>query len=129
VDATLTLMRDQIIGTLVYSGVRVATGTMAYNYEALNVEEIKWQTEGSNFNLKIIPSVDDLVALMQLIRYQMTDVKVKWAWRGPAALDIHPCALTPLHKFPVREVIGGVHYLTDLTLPYGEVVYDYLKES
>jgi NADPH-dependent 2,4-dienoyl-CoA reductase/sulfur reductase-like enzyme len=45
------------------------------------------------------------------------------------ALDIHPCAVAPLYKFPVREVIGGVHYLTDLTLPYGEVVYDYLKES
>lgn len=128
-EPSLRVVRDQIIGTLDYSGVRVATGTMAYNYEVLDLEEIKRQTEGNNFNLKIIPSVDGSVALMQLTRYQMTNVKVKWAWKGPAALDIHPCALAPLHKFPVREVIGGVHYLTDLTLPYGEVVYDYLKES
>lgn len=127
-EPSVKVVRDQIIGTLDYSGVRVATGTMAYNYEALDLEEIKRQTEGNNFNLKIIPSVDGSVALMQLIRYQLTNVKVKWAWRGPAALDIHPCALAPLHKFPVREVIDGVHYLADLTLPYGEVVYDYLKE-
>ncbi len=127
-EPSLKVVRDQIIGTLDYSGVRVATGTMAYNYEPLDLEEIKTQTEGNNFNLKIIPSADGSIVLMQLIRYQLTDVKVKWAWKGPAALDIRPCALAPLYKLPVREVVAGVHYLTDLTLPYGEVVYDYLKE-
>ncbi len=63
-EPSLRVDRDQIIGTLDYSGVRVVTGTMAYNYKALDLEEIKRQTEGNNFNPKIIPSVDGSVALM-----------------------------------------------------------------
>ncbi len=83
--------------------------------------------EGNNFNLKIIPSVDGSVTVMQLIRYQLENVTVKWVWKGPAALDISPCALASLYKLPVLEVIDGIHILADLTLPYSEVVYDYLK--
>jgi acetoacetate decarboxylase len=29
----------------------------------------------------------------------------------------------------VREVVGASHYVTDLTLGLGEVVYDYLKDA
>jgi acetoacetate decarboxylase len=31
--------------------------------------------------------------------------------------------------FPVRRVIGAHHFLADLTLPYGRVVYDYNKQA
>jgi acetoacetate decarboxylase len=123
------VVRDQVAGTLDYSGMRVATATMAYKYESLDSKKVKKEMEGNNFNLKIIPSVDGSVALMQLIRYQMENVVVKWAWKGPTSLDIRPCALAPLYKLPVIEIIEGVHILTDLTLPYGEVVYDYLKDK
>lgn len=128
-EPSLTVVRDQVVGTLDYSGMRVATATMAYKYEALDSKKVKKEMEGNNFNLKIIPSVDGSVALIQFIRYQMKKVVVKWAWKGPASLDIRPCALAPLYKLPVIEIIEGVHILTDLTLPYGEVVYDYLKDE
>jgi len=29
----------------------------------------------------------------------------------------------------VREVVSASHYLTDLTLGLGEVVFDYMKEA
>jgi acetoacetate decarboxylase len=35
--------------------------------------------------------------------------------------------MAPVAALPVRKVIGGAHILTDLTLPYGKVVYDYLR--
>ena len=28
--------------------------------------------------------------------------------------------------FPVRKMIGGLQFIADLTLPYGQVVHDYL---
>jgi hypothetical protein len=32
-------------------------------------------------------------------------------------------------RLPVREVVGASHYVTDLTLGLGEVVFDYLKDA
>lgn len=32
-------------------------------------------------------------------------------------------------RFRVRRVIGALHFLADLTLPYGRVVYDYNKQN
>jgi acetoacetate decarboxylase len=28
---------------------------------------------------------------------------------------------------PIKRIIGGRHFIADLTLPYGKVLYDYLK--
>ena len=36
---------------------------------------------------------------------------------------------SPVADFPVRRVIGAHHFLADLTLPFGRVVYDYNKQS
>ncbi|MEQ9618387.1 MAG: acetoacetate decarboxylase [Deltaproteobacteria bacterium] len=127
-EPNLRVVRDQVVGTLDYSGVRVATATMAYKYEQMDSEKVKEGLGAYNYNLKVIPSVDGSVAISQLIRYKMEDIDIKWAWKGPAALDIRPCALAPIYKFPVISIIEGYHVLTDLTLPYGEVVYDYLSD-
>ena len=32
-------------------------------------------------------------------------------------------------RLPVREVVGATHFVTDLTLGLGEVVYDYMKDA
>ncbi|MGH8570339.1 MAG: acetoacetate decarboxylase, partial [Gammaproteobacteria bacterium] len=32
----------------------------------------------------------------------------------------------PIAELPVLEMVSAVHILTDLTLPLGAVVYDYL---
>jgi acetoacetate decarboxylase len=32
-------------------------------------------------------------------------------------------------RLPSRGVVSATHYLTDLTLGLGEVVYDYLKDA
>jgi len=53
---------------------------------------------------------------------------VKGAWDGPVALELFDHALAPVAALPVREVLGGVHILTDMTLGLGTVVHDYLAK-
>jgi acetoacetate decarboxylase len=34
----------------------------------------------------------------------------------------------PTSELPVHRIISGKHFLADITLPYGELVHDYLKD-
>src|SRR5438552_1911338 len=82
-----------------------------------------------NFMLKIIPHVDCTPRICELVRYYMEDVTVKGAWAGPAAIQLFEHALCDVARLPVREVVSATHYVTDLTLGLGEVVFDYLKHA
>ena len=62
----------------------------------------------------------------ELVRYYLEDVTLKGTWSGSGALDLHPHALAPVANLPVLEILSAVHFNTDLTLPYGDVVHDYL---
>lgn len=52
---------------------------------------------------------------------------IKGAWQGPAQLEMNHHALAPVANLPIKRIVNGIHLLTDLTLPYGRVVHDYLK--
>jgi acetoacetate decarboxylase len=54
---------------------------------------------------------------------------LKGAWSGPAALQLFEHAMCNMARLPVRKVLSANHYLTDLTLGLGEVVFDYMKET
>jgi acetoacetate decarboxylase len=119
--------KDVLLGTLDYGPVRVATGTMGYKHEALDIAKVKKSLQQPGFLLKIFPDVDCCPRVCELVRYHLEDVVVKGAWSGPAALELHHHALAPVAELPVLEVLSGAHVLTDLTLGLGEVVHDYLK--
>jgi acetoacetate decarboxylase len=57
----------------------------------------------------------------------MTAVTLKGAWTGPGSLELHPHALAPVADLPVLEVESALHFVADLTLDLGEVVYDYFS--
>jgi len=59
----------------------------------------------------------------------MEDVSVKGAWAGPGAIQLFDHALCDVARLPVLEVVSAVHYITDLALGLGEVVFDYIKET
>ena len=80
-----------------------------------------------NFMIKIIPHVDCTPRICELVRYYCEDVTVKGAWSGPAAIQLFEHAMCDVARLPVREVVSASHYVTDLTLGLGEVVFDYLK--
>ena len=77
---------------------------------------------------KIIPHVDCTPRICELVRYYLEDVTVKGAWSGPAALQFFDHAMCDVNRLPVREVVSASHFVTDLTLGLGEVVFDYLAK-
>lgn len=125
-DPTFEVVRDTLVGTLDYNGQRVATATMGYKYQSLDAADVKSALEGDNYMMKILPHVDGTPRVCELVGYNLTDITVKGAWRGPARLELFHHAMAPVADLPVLEVIDAIHISTDLTLPYGRVVHDYL---
>jgi acetoacetate decarboxylase len=100
---------------------------MGYKYKILPPEPILRSLAEPNFLIKIIPHVDNSLRVCELVRYFMQDVELKGAWGGPAALELFRHVIVDVAKLPVLEVLGGAHFIADLTLGLGEVVYDYLE--
>lgn len=123
----LSLEFDTLVGTLDIGKTRVATATMAYKYQEMDLAKAKQGTESaSNFLIKVIPHVDGSLRVCELVKYPLTNVVMKAAWTGPGALAYVPHALAPFTDLPVREVLRADHMVMDLTIDYGAVVHDYL---
>lgn len=132
----LGVNHDTLTGVLEYAGVLVAVATMSYKHQHLlydvagrkqcSSESIVHKMSQTQVNLKLIPHVDGSLAIAQLVRYNLTDIQVKGAWSGPARLQLHAHVNAPLADLPVRRSFGGLHFIADLTLPYGRVLHDYM---
>ena len=123
----LAVETDTLLGTLDYGPVRIATGSMGYKHRTLDHGKVLEGLLAPNYMLKIIPHVDGTPRILEIVRYFLEEVTVKGAWSGPAALQLAHHALAPVADLPVREVVGGAHIVTDLTLGLGQVVHDYLE--
>src|ERR1700757_4128735 len=126
----LEIVKDTLTGTLEYASQLVAMGTMGYKHEAMagNGDLTRAALSKTQINLKLIPGVDGRAEVCQLVAIHLIDIVVKGSWSGPGRLHLVPHANAPVADFPVRRVIGAHHYIADLTLPYGRVVFDYNKE-
>lgn len=125
----LYVEEDVLIGELNYGSVRIATATMGYKYYEADQNAVLASVKRPVFLLKNIPGVDGKPALNQLTRTYLTDINIKGAWTGPGSLALHPHALAPIADLPVKRIVAVSHFICDLTLPYGEVVEDYLKQK
>jgi acetoacetate decarboxylase len=135
----LEVVSDTLTGTLIYASQLVALGTMGYKHTNLirertsaqgaDVDTIVAKMSKTQVNLKLIPHVDGSLGIAQLVAYNLTDIQVKGAWTGPGRLHLVPHVNAPVADLPVRKIIGGTHFVADLTLPYGRVLYDYLLQS
>jgi len=131
----LAVVHDTLTGTLEYAGVQVAVGTTGYKHQhllydvqgrkACSTESIVNKMGKTQVNLKLIPDVDGQLAIAQLVGYNLTDIQVKGGWSGPARLHLVPHVNAPVADLPVRRVVGALHFIADLTLPYGRVLHDY----
>lgn len=117
---------DTLVGTLDYGTVRIATATMGYKDRVADHAAVLASLAAPNFLLKIIPHVDGSARICELVRYHTTQVTLKGAWTAPGSLELHPHALAPVADLPVLAVVSALHFVADLTLDLGEVVYDYL---
>ena len=138
-NPSLKVTSDTLTGVLEYAGQQVALGTMGYKHENLidnnhgshrhNVEEMIKKVSKTQVNLKLIPDVDGSLAIAQLVGYNMTDIKIKGAWKGPARLHLVPHVNAPVADLPVKKIVEGTHLIADITLPYGRVLHNYLKKE
>jgi len=135
-NPSLCVVHDTLTGKLEYAGERVSLGTMGYKFNNLlqdangqsHADEIAKKLSKTQVNLKLIPGVDGKPQIAELVAYNVTDITVKGAWSGPARLHLIPHVNAPLADLPVKKVIGGSHFIADITLPYGRVLYDYLAK-
>lgn len=137
----LEIAQDTLTGSLYYAGERVAMGTMRYKQDQITydlngqtvctacVHSLEKKMGKTQVNLKFIPDVDGSAAIAQLVAYNLTDITIKGAWSGPARLHLVPHVNAPVADLPVKKVIGGMHFVADLTLPYGRVLYDYVNKE
>ncbi len=126
---TLSVEKDTLVGVLKFGPCQVALATMGYKHHPLPLDKVKESLSRPNYLLKIMPHVDGSVRICELVRYFMSDITVKGAWEGPAALELFQHALAPVASLPVLEVLSGVHILTDLTLDLGTVIHDYMATA
>ncbi|KTD32009.1 acetoacetate decarboxylase [Legionella israelensis] len=125
----LFVEEDALIGILDYGSTRLATATMGYKHHKLDEEQVLQSLKKPIFLLKNIPGVDGKPEINQLTRTYLSDINVKGAWTGPGSLELHPHALAPISDLYIKKIVSVAHFVTDLTLPYGEVVEDYLKKK
>jgi len=128
-EPTLRVDVDTLVGTLDYRSVRVASATMGFKHRSVPAEGVLASLAAPNFLLKIIPHVDGTPRICELVRYYTTNVQLHGAWTGPGALELHAHALAPVAELPVKRVVSAMHFIADLTLDLGEVVYDYLAPA
>lgn len=135
---SLGIVQDTLTGRLEYGRELVALGSMTYKHQnLLTGADMEAQTAalvqklaGTRVNLKLIPRVTDgSLQIAQLVAYNMADISLKGAWCGQARLELFPHVNAPLADLPVKKVVGGLHLVADLTLPYGRVIHDYLKAA
>jgi acetoacetate decarboxylase len=109
----------------------VAMGTMAYKHEshACDLDQTYETLQKTQVNLKLIPGVDGRLEIAQLVAYNLIEITVKGSWTGPARLHLIPHVNAPVADLPVKRVLGGQHFIADLTLPHGRVLHDYLGDQ
>lgn len=126
---SLKVENDTLLGNLKYNSVEIAIGTMGYKYQELDKQKIQHDLISKNiYLLKIIPHPNGKDAsILQLIACNLSNVYVYEAWSGPVNLDLFDHALAPVNSLPVKKVVSGSHFVADVTLPGGTIIYDYLK--
>lgn len=125
----LFVEEDALVGILNYGSITIAIATMGYKTHEADKKAVLKAMKKPVFLLKNIPGVDGKPQINQLTKTYFKDVTIKGAWTGSSSLELHPHALAPIADFPVREIISTLHFISDVTLPYGEVAADYLAKK
>jgi len=120
------ISRDTLVGRLFYGELEVARGTMGYKWKTLPAREIeKSLADTPNYLIKLIPDVDGSPKIRELVKYHLGNVSVKGAWTGPVDLQLFHHALAPVADLPVKRIISGMYFISDLILLPGTVEYVY----
>ena len=119
---------ETLLCTLHYGSVLCASATMGYKHCEIDPAPLVEELAKPTFMIKIVPHVDCTPRICELVRYYREELTVKGAWSGPAALQLFDHAMCDVARLPVREIQSAKHFVTNLTLGLGQVVFDYLDE-
>lgn len=61
-----------------------------------------------------------------LVGYRLRDVVGRGAWEGDTRLHLIPHVNCRVADLPVRRIRRGRHQIVDFSLPYGDVLHNYL---
>lgn len=123
------VVRDTVVGEFFYHDQLVASGSMTYKYEEIPKEEAIKSLSKTQVNLKIIPKYNWEHEIVQLISYNLNNINLIGAWQGDCRLNLFSHINSPAADLKIKRIIGGKHYKADITLPYGNVLFDYLKQK
>jgi acetoacetate decarboxylase len=119
--------KDSTSARVVRDGVVLAEATLQLREK---VDPIPQQPDAPWINLKLIPSVkkNALPDVMQLTS-TVIESKMKEMYTGFATLKLGSLVSDPLGNIPILAVLEGRFTVDDITLGYGDVIYDFLSES
>jgi acetoacetate decarboxylase len=77
---------------------------------------------------KVIPSVAQHAPheVDQLTSTTLTDIAIREVHKGAGMLKFGPSPSDPFTQIPIKKILGGHYFRSDLTLGYGEVLHNYL---
>jgi acetoacetate decarboxylase len=78
--------------------------------------------------IKIIPHVDCTPRICELLLLHGGRLPIGRLGGSGCHTALRACGCD-VARLPVREVVSATHYITDLTLGLGEVVFDYMKDA
>ncbi|MCI2774028.1 MULTISPECIES: acetoacetate decarboxylase [Staphylococcus] len=119
---------DVLVGTLDYNSLRVAQATMGYKHHKMDEQEALKSVTAPQFMLKQVRDYDGSLRVCELTRSQITDIKLKEAYRSPARLQLFEHVMAPLADFPVKKIVDAQHIIADLSLGQPKPIFDYLED-
>jgi len=83
-----------------------------------------------SYRLKIIPKADGPgPAIKQIVTAAPRDAVIQGMFKGSGTVALGSSVNTALSMLEPLRVLEAFHYVASYTESYGEIVYDYLKES
>jgi acetoacetate decarboxylase len=126
---TLQDRADLHVGVVQANGIDIVTGTLPYKWQRADISQVRARVDvGTNINLKVIPNIDGLAAVRQLVARDIVDLEVSECWSGPCTVELRPNAVAPVHRLPVREHLEGFYWRASFALAGGSVLYTYPAE-
>jgi acetoacetate decarboxylase len=124
----LEIVTDTLTGTLSYAGQLVAVGTMGYKHESMagNGQRTRATLSKTQINLKLIPGVDGHPEIAHLVAINLANIVVDWS--GPAS-SRSPCQRAGCRSTGTASDWGSSFSRRPHAVPYGRVVYDYIRRE
>jgi acetoacetate decarboxylase len=125
-EISFTEDKDGIAAQVIRDGILIANATLSLLQK---VDQIHEQPRAPWFNLKQIPSIKkNAPPDVKQLTSTMIESEMKELYTGSATLKLGSSASDPLGDIPILAVLEGRFTVDDITLGYGDVIYDYLVE-